>query len=108
MMLLPKNHIKFTKNNFYVPYNSRFYLAKEFEITEIYQIKKNSEIIHEYYGKHTEKGLETNTSFMNDGKMNMRGEIMIMKRNDRAKCRWLPECLHLEIWEDMGKALNFT
>lgn len=82
MMLLPKNHTKFTKNNFHVPFDCRFFLARETEISEIYQIKKKSDFISVYFGKYTNGRLLTNTTYAYEKKMNMRGEKMIMQRPD--------------------------
>lgn len=84
MMLLPKIHTKFTKDNFYVPFDSRFFLVQEHDIFEIYQINRNSDMIHVYFWKYTEQGIKTNKSHFYDKRINMLGENMIMQRNDEV------------------------
>lgn len=84
MMLLPQNPIKFTKNNFHVPFDCRFFLEQESQITEIYQIKKKSPMITIYFGKFTNGQLVTNTSFFYEKRMDMRGETMIVQRLDEV------------------------
>lgn len=65
-------------------------------------------MIHQNFGKYSERGLKVNASYANLNRINMQGENSIVKTNEKVKCRYKPECLHLEIWEDMGKYLNYT
>lgn len=132
---MPKKY-EYHITDFYIPYNNELFAIystdmQNYEISELYQIKRGTNMIKQFYGSWSGKsGLTANKRSFELRRKNFENVSLTLATETEVRkytslllqeqyykisllfqklpCSYRMECYQREVWDDFSKILNFT